>query len=475
MNIKHLMHHYKFLLKKRLKRINHRQKIVLSAGVAGCILLSTAFIMTSGAEVYRLTIAGTNAGYITDKSMVAEAMEEIKADDTGKENGLDITIDQKSISIQRTDLKANEITPLSVDDLEKKLISSSVCKAKGWAINVDGTNIVAVKSKEDATLVLNDVKNHYLTTGSEVISADFKETVATTQAAVKIADIMNPDDAASFILTGQEAPKVYTVQDGDTIWDIAAVNDMSPAELQNANPGFDPNKLKIGQQLNLFTFKPYVTVQTKELLAWNEKIDFNTVYEDTNTMNKGEIKVKTAGVYGSKDVKAEVTKENGVVLASTVLESTVIAEPQDQIALKGTKASSYIASRGGGRELSVNASGSDIVSYAKGFIGVPYQYGGTSPNGFDCSGFTRYVYAHFGASLPHNSASQYGYGTAIDKSNISSGDLVFFSSGSRGIGHVGIYVGGGKFIHSPQAGQSVEISSFSSTSLRYRGAVRIAE
>ncbi len=286
-----------------MQKINHRQKIAISAGVAGCILLSSAFIMASGAEVYSLTIAGTNAGYITDKSMVAKAMEEIKADYAGEENGLDVTIDQKLISVQKTDLEANEITPLSVDDLENKLISSSVCTAKGWAINVDGTNIVTVTSKDDADQVLTDVKNHYLTTGSEVISADFKETVTTTQAAVKIADLMNPDEAEALILTGQEAPKVYTVQDGDTLWDIAAENGMSPSELQNANPGFDPNKLKIGQQLNLFVFKPYVTVQAKELIASTEKIDFNTVYEETNTLNKGEIKVKTAGAYGSKDLK----------------------------------------------------------------------------------------------------------------------------------------------------------------------------
>ena len=128
---------------------------------------------------------------------------------------------------------------------------------------------------------------------------------------------------------------------------------MSIAELESANPGFDPDTLKIGQQLNLLAINPYVTVQTKELITTEEKIDFNTVYEETNTLNKNEIKIKTPGTYGSKQVSAEVTKENGVITATNVVESIVTAEPQDQVALKGTKVT-YVASRGGGRAISVN-------------------------------------------------------------------------------------------------------------------------
>ena len=67
---------------------------------------------------------------------------------------------------------------------------------------------------------------------------------------------MKPDAAVTLIVTGEKDPEIYTVKDGDTIWDIAAENGMSVDELQKANPGFDPNKLYIGQQLNLFVIKP---------------------------------------------------------------------------------------------------------------------------------------------------------------------------------------------------------------------------
>ena len=98
-----------------------------------------------------------------------------------------------------------------------------------------------------------------------------------------------------------------------------------------------------------------------------------------------------------------------------------------------------------------------VVGIAMQYLGIPYVYGGSTPAGFDCSGFVMYVYAQVGVSLPHNAAAQYGYGTPVDRSQLQPGDLVFFN----GLGHNGIYIGGGQFIHSPHTGDVVKISSLS--------------
>jgi cell wall-associated NlpC family hydrolase len=97
------------------------------------------------------------------------------------------------------------------------------------------------------------------------------------------------------------------------------------------------------------------------------------------------------------------------------------------------------------------ATHSSVVSIALQYLGVPYVWGGASPSGFDCSGLTMYAYAKVGVYLPHNAAMQYGMGTPVSRSQLAPGDLVFFS----GLSHVGMYIGGGRFVHAPHTGDVV--------------------
>ena len=95
------------------------------------------------------------------------------------------------------------------------------------------------------------------------------------------------------------------------------------------------------------------------------------------------------------------------------------------------------------------------VGIAMQYLGVPYRWGGSDPSGFDCSASSCSCTAQLGVSLPHHAASQYGMGVAVSRDQLQAGDLVFFN----GLGHAGIYVGGGAFIHAPHTGDVVKISS----------------
>ena len=114
--------------------------------------------------------------------------------------------------------------------------------------------------------------------------------------------------------------------------------------------------------------------------------------------------------------------------------------------------------------------GQRAVRIAARELGVPYRYGGSSPSGFDCSGLVAYVYGKLGIPLPHNAAAQYGYGRPVDPAHLRPGDLVFF----HGLGHVGLYIGRGRFIHAPRTGERVSIQSLSSRRGTIDGARRVA-
>jgi peptidoglycan DL-endopeptidase CwlO len=116
---------------------------------------------------------------------------------------------------------------------------------------------------------------------------------------------------------------------------------------------------------------------------------------------------------------------------------------------------------------------SGVVGIAMQYLGVPYVWGGASPSGFDCSGLVMYVFAQVGVSLPHYTVAQYNYPNSVPvpRNELQPGDLVFFA----GLGHVGIYVGNGQFIHAPHTGDVVRIDSLNSGwySSEYDGAKRI--
>ena len=116
-------------------------------------------------------------------------------------------------------------------------------------------------------------------------------------------------------------------------------------------------------------------------------------------------------------------------------------------------------------EAASSGSASEVVDLAMQYLGYPYCYGGSSPSGFDCSGFVRYVYSQFGCSLNRTASAQMSNGTSVSMSELQPGDLVFFlksGSGASRASHVGIYIGGGQFIHASTSSTGVIISDMDS-------------
>lgn len=160
------------------------------------------------------------------------------------------------------------------------------------------------------------------------------------------------------------------------------------------------------------------------------------------------------------DTKIEVTNRSA---KQRTVENTnkVEQEKKDEVA----KTENTVA-----KQNNSSNKGSEIVAYAKQFLGSKYVYGGTSPKGFDCSGFTQYVYKHFGYNISRTATTQSKDGKAVSKSELQPGDLVIFTpyNSNKGIGHVGIYIGNNQFIHASTSKTGVIISSLNTSTYQRR-------
>ncbi len=259
---------------------------------------------------------------------------------------------------------------------EERLVLEKSANDIQWLIGIGGKTVLAVDSEEEAKAVFEGLKAYYLSNTSDPnASVVFDKEIRWDPYDAKAvggepAWVMSTADAINYIIKGTTTPKTYVVQGGDTVWDIAVKNGMSLEELEKMNPGISSSRLQIGSVVNLYESKPFVAITTTETVVATETIPYETVYEDTSSMYRGQSKVQTAGVSGSKQVTSQVIKQNGAVIASNVLNEQILAEPQNQISLKGTGAvPAYTASIGS------SAKSSGILGAPTAHIEVSSAYG----------------------------------------------------------------------------------------------------
>lgn len=148
---------------------------------------------------------------------------------------------------------------------------------------------------------------------------------------------------------------------------------------------------------------------------------------------------------------ADAVKQERLYSSKISDAQAIVNATMKQIQQIKAKVPKYTPSRG-----AAPLSSNSIVAYASNFLGTPYVWGANGPNSFDCSGFTKYVFAHFGVSLTRTTYTQINEGSYVSRDNLEPGDLVFFGSGSPH--HVGIYVGNNSYIHAPRTGDVVKVS-----------------
>ena len=237
------------------------------------------------------------------------------------------------------------------------------------------------------------------------------------------------------------------------------------------------------QQENNLNIKMYINTQTVNLREKASttstivtQLDINkevTVLSKENGWSYVEVDGKKGYISSSllSTTKQSTTSRSSMNERTTTKTTTSSSTNTNKTTTETTSTANSTTAATTETATSTSGKGSEVVTYAKAFLGCKYVYGGTTPSGFDCSGFTQYVYKHFGVNLNRTAAAQYSNGTSVQ--NLQVGDLVMF--GKSGISHVGIYIGGNSFIHAANPSKGVRIDSLSTGYYKtnYVGARRI--
>ena len=299
----------------------------------------------------------------------------------------------------------------------------------------------------------------------------------------------------------------YTVQPGDSLYTIAHKHGLRLPELLQVNNLRNPHALQVGDQIkipvkgNAAASAQRTAQPTAPASGWAE-------------INKDRINIRTAPstdarritivdrwtkvqVLGRQGDWSRIRLQSGTIgwVLSQYLSPTKPPQTRNEVAKRTTNQNATRTARASASrqaktksqptaskppttaDASAVADGQPaVVRRALGYLGTRYRYGASGARGFDCSGFTSYIYRQHGISLPHNSAAQYRVGKPVSRSELRPGDLVFFRTRGSRISHVGIYIGNGKFVHASSARGRVRVDTLTSGYYhqRYVGARRIS-
>lgn len=317
-----------------VKSLGHRRQTGRGAGLA---LLGSATIMIISSCCFSLgfevRMDGESLGFVESPAQVMELVERVEeriGEYLNASYSLDTQFSYTMRYMDRTDLLDEAL-------LEQKLFASVDDHSRKYILSVDGETIGASDSKTALELMLRRILLTSVDNATQVHTTFANRVTITETTSDSIATTPIAEMEAKLTANKVET-KTYTVKSGDTVSAIGKAYDMKVSEIQALNPGLDPARIQIGQELLLSGPVPYLSVQQTITESYVEAIPYETLIEYDDTMYKNKSKIKVQGVNGAADVVADVTYVNGQETAREVLSYNVTAEPVSAVKIVGTKA-----------------------------------------------------------------------------------------------------------------------------------------
>lgn len=286
---------------------------------------------------YEYSYNGRVLGVVKEQEDVLKILDVVQKQ-LSKEHNAQVAIDRNlDIHFERVIALNREID--DSEEVLRQLTYMQDMKIKAVALYINGNREAILSSEKDAQEILEAVQTSFLSTSTntEYEKIGFAEAVEIKEIDTKLGRIMNFEDTFSKIMTGAVAKRIHEVVSGDTFSGIAKKYSISSSDLRMANPGINPERLSIGQEIILTQTVPLLTVQTVEVATYIEPVPFETVQKETDTMYKGEQSVRVQGQNGERSVVARIVKNNGVEISKTELSSSIIKQPVEKVVHVGTK------------------------------------------------------------------------------------------------------------------------------------------
>ncbi len=310
------------------KRLHSLMFLGGSCALAGIILFCSFF--TIGTTV---SYDGQVLGRLASKSEAETVRKDLESI-TSRTLGETYTIDDSLLQYDsgwmlRQDIEDKAVYEDQLSD-EIGLVTSAYC------LYVNDVRIGATPYEGALEELLNQLQK--AASDEDTISCEFAEDVEIRQEYVPTSEIMNLGYIAELLYSTKTAEVTYEVKKGDTWSQIAAKNDMTSAELLALNPGYNINKLQIGEVLTLSASVPYLTMTVVKQERYLDDVSYNIEYTDSADLYQGDYKVTSKGEYGKADVMAKATYVNGEETERTILSSVTLKEPVTEHRIRGTKA-----------------------------------------------------------------------------------------------------------------------------------------
>lgn len=219
-------------------------------------------------------------------------------------------------------------------DLEAALNESLRVLEHGYALYVGGEFIGATQTKDALEGLLDQVAADYR--NENTVSIDFVEGAEVREVDLPLDEFTNLAEVALLLNSTKEGEQTYAVQSGDCWSVIAQDHDMSNDELLRLNPGYDIDRLQVGDELLISNAVPYLTVRATQMEYYTADVPYEIEYVDDNTMWEGDTRIITRGQYGSADIVARVTYEGLTEVERTIESETTITEPVTEVQARGT-------------------------------------------------------------------------------------------------------------------------------------------